>query len=209
MKGLLIKDFCLIKNQKTTVLYMFIICAVFSFAFSDFSADFFIPFIGIISMTLALGTISYDEFDNGEAFLHTLPFSKKSYVREKFLFSYIIAVIGGIIGHVFCLIKDGLTGLSDDIWLASVITLVVCSLIASLNIPIRIKYGNEQGKTISSLIMVVVYVACLSIIRYFVNLASLGALFDARVLVVVLVGSVILVCLSYFLSVKMINKKEF
>lgn len=35
---------------------------------------------------IAVGTLSYDETDNGLAFLMTLPVDRKTYVREKYLF---------------------------------------------------------------------------------------------------------------------------
>ena len=83
MKGLLIKDFKLMKMQKNFFLMMIAIVIAISFFQNEISFPLgFLPFV--ISL-FSLSTISYDEFDNGNAFLFSLPISRKDYVKEKYL----------------------------------------------------------------------------------------------------------------------------
>ena len=78
MKGLLIKDFKLMKMQKNFFLMMIAIVIAISFFQNEISFPLgFLPFV--ISL-FSLSTISYDEFDNGNAFLFSLPISRKDYV---------------------------------------------------------------------------------------------------------------------------------
>ena len=66
MKGLLIKDFKLMKMQKNFFLMMIAIVIAISFFQNEISFPLgFLPFV--ISL-FSLSTISYDEFDNGNAF---------------------------------------------------------------------------------------------------------------------------------------------
>ncbi len=71
MKGLLIKDFRLMKTQIRMFL-IFIAIAV-AMAISADDTSFMIGFITFVFSLFTLSTISYDEFDNGNAFLFTLP----------------------------------------------------------------------------------------------------------------------------------------
>ena len=82
MKGLLVKDFKLMKGQKNFFLIIAAIAASTAF-FSD-DTSFFMGFLPFILSMFALSTISYDEFDNGNAFLFTLPISRTGYTIEKY-----------------------------------------------------------------------------------------------------------------------------
>ena len=66
MKGLLIKDFKLMKNQKN-FLFVIFIGATASMLLSGFSS-FLMGYFPFICSFFVLSTISYDEFDNGNAF---------------------------------------------------------------------------------------------------------------------------------------------
>ena len=71
MKGLLIKDFKLMKMQKN----FFIMIVVISFVVSLLTEDvtFMLGFISFITSLFTISTISYDEFDNGNAFSNSAP----------------------------------------------------------------------------------------------------------------------------------------
>ena len=80
MKGLLIKDFKLMKNQKNFFFIMIFIAAAMLFA--EFESTFVVSYFTMIASMFVLSTISYDEYDNGYAFLFSMPFSRTSYVKE-------------------------------------------------------------------------------------------------------------------------------
>ena len=88
MKGLLIKDFSLLKNQKNFFILVFVMAGFLTIANGAESspATFVLPYVGFVSSFFVLSTISYDEYDNGNAFLFTLPFERKVYVVEKYVF---------------------------------------------------------------------------------------------------------------------------
>ena len=88
MKGLLIKDFKLMKNQKNFFFIMIFIAAAMLFA--EFESTFVVSYFTMIASMFVLSTISYDEYDNGYAFLFSMPFSRTSYVKEKYVFSILV-----------------------------------------------------------------------------------------------------------------------
>ena len=88
MKGLLVKDFKLIKLQKN--FFIVIIAIAIGLAVINDSPTFMLGFLTFVVSMFTLSTITYDEFDNGNAFLFTLPISRKSYVVEKYGFSFLV-----------------------------------------------------------------------------------------------------------------------
>lgn len=95
MKGLWTKDIRLISSQQKNLAVIWLVAAGILIATDQIS--FAITYTSVVTIMTAISTISYDTFDNGNAFLFTLPFSRKEYTREKYLFSLfwgMITVIG-------------------------------------------------------------------------------------------------------------------
>ena len=87
MKGLLIKDIRLLGQQKKLLFLYAVMAIVLGYSMdSTFLVSYF-PMIGVF---LVLSTISLDNFDNGMAFLMTLPISGKLYAVEKYVISLLV-----------------------------------------------------------------------------------------------------------------------
>ena len=71
MKGMLIKDFCILKLQKNAVLVLLAMCVVFTVFMK--SPTYIVNLFPMYGFLLVLGTLTYDEFDRGYSFLFTLP----------------------------------------------------------------------------------------------------------------------------------------
>ena len=84
MKGMLIKDFCILKLQKNAVLVLLAMCVVFTVFMK--SPTYIVNLFPMYGFLLVLGTLTYDEFDRGYSFLFTLPVSRRGYVKEKYVF---------------------------------------------------------------------------------------------------------------------------
>ena len=137
MKGLWTKDIRLISSQQKNLAVIWLVAAGILIATDQIS--FAITYTSVITIMTAISTISYDTFDNGNAFLFTLPFSRKEYTREKYLFSLfwgMITVIGGILLVVIVTAAKGtLLMRSEEI----VMTVL-------LNIPMLLIFQAEKGR---------------------------------------------------------------
>lgn len=91
MRGLLRKDWKLVKNQKQFFLTMGAIALFFLVLYDN--PYFLVGYMTIVFSTFSVNTIAYDEADNGNAYLFTLPISRKIYVREKYFFGILLMVI--------------------------------------------------------------------------------------------------------------------
>lgn len=107
MKGLLIKDFKLLKGQKN--FFMAITAISIIMIIVSPGTSFPIGLLGFVGALFSLSSISYDEFDNGNAFLFSLPITRKDYVLEKYIFGLISGIMFLLLGTVISLVAIGIT----------------------------------------------------------------------------------------------------
>ena len=119
MKGLLIKDFKLLKGQKN--FFMAITAISIIMIIVSPGTSFPIGLLGFVGALFSLSSISYDEFDNGNAFLFSLPITRKDYVLEKYIFGLISGIMFLLLGTVISLVAIGITktGSFNEIFLTA------------------------------------------------------------------------------------------
>ncbi len=146
MKGLLIKDFMLIKNQGKLMLLIDLIAI--GIAFFAESISFVVGYLVFVTMYLAIGTVSFDSYDNGNAFLFTLPISRKTYVIEKYLFMFSVSFISLVFAVVLIFIYGATKDMSAamDALYGIPGVLAVFAILASVMVPLQIKAGAEKSR---------------------------------------------------------------
>ena len=92
MRGLLMKDLELIKINMKMYLAVFLIGIIYLVA-QENGSTFFVAYAIFVSISVSVGTISYDGYHHGMKFLMTLPVTKKQYVQSKYLLSFGFAVL--------------------------------------------------------------------------------------------------------------------
>ena len=106
MLGLMRKDLCLLLQRSRALVIMVGVGVIIGFSTDG---GFLMGYLTMISAILSIGTISYDEFDNGYPFLLTLPVTRKSYVTAKYLFCLLGVLAGWAAASVIfagcCLVK--------------------------------------------------------------------------------------------------------
>ena len=147
MKGLLIKDFCLLKHQKRLLPVFALLAVWFTVLHTD---GFAFPFLGMMSTILTASTVSYDELDRCQTALLTLPFERRTYVAEKYVLGAILLAGAMVLGGV-CTAARQL--FAHDVELESIgttVALTVCVCAAALGtiIPLRIRFGGDQGRIV-------------------------------------------------------------
>ena len=85
MSGLLIKDWKLLKRQgRYYGMVLILVCAMI-FVGSKSYSSFITSYLTFMISMFAISSFSYDELDNGMAFLMALPSGRKHYVQAKYL----------------------------------------------------------------------------------------------------------------------------
>ena len=216
MKGLFLKDYYLNFSNRRS-LFLFLFMSIFMAFAMD--GSFIIGYTGMLMGILAIGTISYDSNENGMAFLMCLPIGRKDYVKEKFIYTFLMETIGCLVGviiyYAVSLIKgmkvDAIAHLSFGASFA-----LVMSLMMALMILIELKYGVEKSRTVMLVIYGIVFILAFAVkqipglqralISFVIFLSKAPA---AMVAVAVLAIYLTILFILYSLSLRAMEKKEF
>ena len=210
MLGLIKKDFLLIKANLKSMIIIFVIYIMLAFQ-GTLDVTFIIPLIGII---LFLSTFSYDDFNNWNSYAVTLPNGRKNVVRAKYIASIILmiilAVVAFSIGIGISYIKTNNINL-DEIISSLMGTMLSSVIIISLLYPIVFKFGATNGRII--LFAVVFGIAGIgTLIAQFIDMTSIINIInklDNYLLIAIPIIYIILLGISYLISSKIYQNKEF
>ncbi|MFG6392786.1 MAG: ABC-2 transporter permease [Lachnospiraceae bacterium] len=216
MKGLLVKDFKLMKGQQSffiIVVLVSILTAVVS------SPSFVIAYLSFIGSAFTLSTLSYDEFDNGNAFLFSLPITRTEYILEKYGFALITGGAFWLAGIVIAIITQAFKNPSatKDIIIDALAVLPVLFIILAVMFPFQLKFGGEKGRI--AIIAAAGAVAITGVIIFKISemfnmdlslIYSYLQKTDIKTLILaVIVVSVLILFISFKTSLVIIYKKEF
>lgn len=203
MKGLLIKDFLLMKNYKKVTLFMLVIGIFVGMNDISFASGYILVFVSILSMS----TITYDEANHGLNTLFTLPITRSDYVKEKYLFSLIITGIGFVFVTILgCFSKSG--------FMETLIILSTALFLLALSLPFQLKEGNEKGR----IVLFVVVFGCTFLFaflnqfipKFFESIESvLNTLDPIMFSVGLLITSFILYFISMLISIRVYKNRVF
>ncbi|MFQ7469010.1 ABC-2 transporter permease [Amedibacillus dolichus] len=218
MKGLLIKDIKLTLMQKSYFGIVFVIMLA-SFIFSN-DASLGLGFMPLIMTLFTLSTISYDEFDNGNSFLFTLPIQRKEYVVEKYCFGLLM----GSIALLIALVCAGVIGsmqetlfIKELLMTAFVIALLMVVML-SIMLPFQLCFGPEKARIallagigIVSVLGVLVVKGASSLfgVDSIDLLSSLSTIKAGVLMCAAVIVAIVCLFISVKISVRIIKRKEF
>ena len=217
MKGLLQKDFRLMVKQSRFFGLFGFVAVIFASMVKDTS--FIISYLTFIGFMFTLSTINYDEFDNGNAFLFSLPITRRGYVMEKYGFGLLMGGSCWLFGTLIALVSGqvrGTNSIQDTLEMALVFFPVML-LILEMMIPFQLKFGGEKGRIAAIVMAGIVFIVFLGVaeIAKMMHVDLNGLLnrletMDGRVLGVFAAAvSIAGLLLSGRISVAIMEKKEF
>ena len=217
MTGLLIKDFRLLKVQKNFfTLIVFILLGQILFSENNFFFFFFATFIFSLFST---STVSYDEFDNGNPFLFSLPVTRKGYVLEKYCFGLILGGAAWFVSTLLVVIVQLIKGNASltDLLLPSLAFLPLVLFFLAVMLPIQLKFGSEKGRIVLigviGLIFLLGVLAVKAAEALHIDLAflfnSLSSLSMSALILGAIAVMLLLLLLSLKISMAVMNRKEF
>lgn len=217
MKGLLVKDFKLMKGQKNFYFIMIAVAVIMALFFDN--PSFMIGFLSFVMSLFTLSTISYDEFDNGNAFLFTLPVSRTNYTVEKYCLALLLGggawVLSTILATVSAVIKE--TAAVSDIAMTAVTIIPVLVVVQAVMIPFQLKFGGDKARIALIVAFGLLFVVGIMIVKaaemFGINIAGIIddlPLVRMGVIVTVLIATAaILLLVSMKISIAIMKKKEF
>lgn len=140
MRGLLIKDYRLLWNQRRTLGIMMLIWAIV--VFTNTNPAFAVSYLIFSCSILAINTVSYDQHENGIIFLLSLPISRKQYAQEKYLLLLINLMAAVLISVLFIWLPGNIEGI-EVMFLIGVAVLII-----SVMQPVSLIFGAEKGRLV-------------------------------------------------------------
>ena len=149
MSGLLMKDLELLKVNIKTYFIVFAVGIIYLFVQTDGSI-FFISYMIFVSLSVTVGTISYDGYHHGMNFLMTLPVTRKQYVWSKYLLGFCFAAVTGAAALLIGILKVQVTGNQEmqDLLISAGVSMILAGMILCGTIPLRLKYEAEKSRII-------------------------------------------------------------
>ena len=89
MKGLLIKDFLLLRSYGKSLLLMFLLFLIIG---ATSGPAFIVGIVMIESVMLAVSTFSYDDMAKWNSYMLAMPVSRKTAVREKYALAFLLGL---------------------------------------------------------------------------------------------------------------------
>ena len=218
MKGLLIKDVKLMLGQKK--FFVVVVGMGIFFALSNENPLSGVSYITMLLSIFTLSTISYDEFDNGMAFLMTLPMERKTYALEKYVFAALVSLVSAVatslLAFIYGVVAKVPVDMTEVIGVACVIVMLSWWIL-SVTIPLQIKFGSEKGRMAMIIAMGMIFGAAYVLAR---GLSSSGvdmsgvivfltSLEPWQIVAGAVVATVIVLIISYSICVRIINRKEY
>lgn len=217
MKGLLIKDFRLMKVQKSFFLLITVI-GVWGTLLSE-NVTSAIGFLTFVMSLFSVSSISYDEFDNGNAFLFSLPITRTIYVVEKYCFGLILGLGAWTVFTLLALVSNGFRRIlpTGELMISAAMILPMFLVILAVMLPIQLRFGGEKGRIALIAALGILILLGLAVVKIAKGMGiDLAGLLDALPIVSVgvllagaCVAAVLLLLLSLWISLGIIRRKEF
>lgn len=198
---LMLKDIYVLKRKSEPTLFIIVFFAVFAGLQGGF---LYTAMCTMMMVMLTLTTFAYDQSDGWEAYVSALPVSRKTVVQSKYLFG-ILTVVGSIL--LVMVSSVVFRGFQIEMVLNALqLQILLGVFFLSLNYPLILKFGFEKSRVWYILITFLLVGAGSAL----TSIASQTG-FQNTVLVSVFMGILVfgLLVVSYFISLRIINRKEF
>lgn len=210
MKGLIKKDFLMIKSNIKVLGILFVVYGLMAFK-GEMDLSFLLPFMSIMIM---IPTFSYDTYNKWDAYVITLPNGKKNSVRAKYVSTILLLVITTIMISIFEVIIAYSRTKSIDIEniLSTLLGVIFATtLLQAFMYPVIYKFGIEKAR-----IKIFVAVFGIALIASIIEkafdfkplLESLKVLNNYWTLILPII-MVIVLYVSYKISERIYQKKEY
>lgn len=188
----------------------FILGAIFSFTNTQFILG--TCYVATFSGMLGIGTLSYDEYDNGNAYLLTLPITRKEYVLEKYILTF-SCILGGVccITLWVCIVSMIRQYSFENVLTEFVVAVMITTLISAVILPVQLKYGAKKSK-LALLIIAILVGICGAMILKNIDVTTwhlLQYLTPLKINLIAVIIGCISVLISFAISVKIMEKKEY
>lgn len=208
MSGLLMKDLELLKVNIKTYCIVFAVGIIYLFVQTDGSI-FFISYMIFVSLSVTVGTISYDSYHHGMNFLMTLPFTRKEYVISKYL------TAAGILSMIPGLLKAQSVSTRKEFLISTGAVMICAGIFLAILLPMRLKYEIEKSRILMVALIAVIFLLAaggkkaLELCKGSATLHLLNTFAGWQIAAAMIVVMVVCMAVSVKVSEGIMERKEF
>jgi len=204
ISGLMLKDLLNLRPMTKTLVVMFLIFGVIFIPMGNVMTVYFL--LMIFAALLPMTSLSMDDMAKWDRYALTMPVTRKDIVRSKYLmtimFFGVSIVISGIIAAVsYYLMPETAT----PFWFI-VLVGALGLFYGLLLFPLLYKFGSEKARYLMFVLMAVIGIL---LVGWF---ALFGESLNGNLLIYIMITAVVSIAAfiaSYFVSVRLYEKKEF
>lgn len=209
MYGLIKKDLLMIKQNLKLFMFVFVLFIGMSTVNGN-DMTFILPFMSVM---ISISTLSYDSYNNWDAYACALPDGRRNVIRAKYV-STILFVLCSFTVAILSLFVMNVLGVNIELENA-ISELVGCLaaifLIVTIMFPIMYKLGVEKGR-ISLFVLVFGISGIVLLFSKYMSIdipSNIVEFFTSYYKIIVPVITIVLLYGSYKLSERIYMKKEF
>lgn len=205
----------LTKNYIETVSAMkkeVILVIVFSLVIGIFDPRFIVYGVGVSVSFLLNQVLSYEDISGIDFLIAVLPIKKKEYVISRYICGFIVTIIATLLVTLsyFAVYLINKTEMMLPYSYFLVVSIISSIIIISVNIPVFLKYGTLKSRYISTLLNLSGVFLPMLMIEGLSRFNILSGIISNPIILVLslLLLGFIIVCVSYFISIKLYEGKE-
>jgi ABC-type transport system involved in multi-copper enzyme maturation permease subunit len=206
MKGLLLKDLLVLRQQSKIYLFMILMFAAFAIINED--PSFAGGMVAIVAVMLPITAMSYDERAGWDRLALSMPVSRKAMVLSKYLLGAGFSVVAFLISLLLGLKSNDPAGEPAGTAFATALVFwSVCIILFSVLMPLFIRLGVEKGRIVMMAVLfvptgVLIFLSSTGIVQ-----ADPEGL--ERLLRMAPIAAIALFVASILISFRLYEKKEF
>jgi ABC-type transport system involved in multi-copper enzyme maturation permease subunit len=207
MKGLLLKDWYMMKKYCRAYLLIAVVFIAVSLGNED--NMFFVFYPCLLCGMIPVNLLGYDERSRWIQYSGTLPYTRTQLVSAKYLIGLFAQMAMVIVTGIVQAVKMSINGnfVWNDFVVLMLLLLIVATLTSSISLPFIFKLGVERGRT--AYYVMVGFVCAASVVASRLFIGKMQAEIEPNVFLVILalVGVGVYV-LSWYLSIVFYKKRE-
>lgn len=212
MKGLILKDFYVMRQGGKTYLLLLAMYAVMTFM-GMFKASFFCGIMAMLVMMVPISGFSYDDLSRWDKFAVSLPVGRKGIVKAKYLFTLCVAALTLALGALVCcgLYFFGIAEESlGELMVINLACVLAGLLFNAILTPLIFKFGAEKSRVMIFIIFGAVFFCGFIFARTGIStLPGFENIFASILLPVLSVPfTALFLALSYLAACRIYLKKE-
>lgn len=207
MKGLLLKDWYMVKEYCRT--YLLIAVGFIALSFFSDNNMFFVFYPCMLCGMIPVNLLAYDERSRWMQYSGTLPYTKKQIVSGKYLIGLLAQLAILIATGVGQVVKMSVAGgfVFGDFAVLMLLLLIVSTLSSSISLPFVFKLGVEKGRT--AYYIMIGFVCGASVLASSIFRGQLMTEIQPNlILAVIAIVGIGVYILSWYLSVSFFRKRE-